>query len=48
MPNRTVRGFELIDEIKMALEDESVCPGIVSCADIIVIVTRVTVYLVRT
>ncbi|KMS97989.1 hypothetical protein BVRB_4g096710 [Beta vulgaris subsp. vulgaris] len=42
-PNRTVRGYELIEDIKKAVEE--ICPEVVSCADIIVIVTRVTVYL---
>ncbi|XP_021773538.1 peroxidase 57-like [Chenopodium quinoa] len=42
-PNRSVRGYELIDDIKR--EIENVCPNIVSCADIIVIVTRATVAL---
>ncbi|KAI4301009.1 hypothetical protein L6164_034327 [Bauhinia variegata] len=37
-PNRTVRGFDLIDEAKRALEAE--CPSTVSCADIITLATR--------
>ncbi|KAL2464472.1 Peroxidase 44 [Forsythia ovata] len=37
-PNLTVRGFELIDEIKNALE--AACPSTVSCADIITVATR--------
>ncbi|XP_014491213.1 peroxidase 44 [Vigna radiata var. radiata] len=36
--NGTVRGFELIDEIKKALE--IACPSTVSCADIITLATR--------
>ncbi|KAL5834916.1 hypothetical protein ACOSQ4_014413 [Xanthoceras sorbifolium] len=36
--NQTVRGFELIDEVKQTLEDE--CPLTVSCADIITLATR--------
>jgi len=36
--NGTVRGFELIDEIKKALE--TACPSTVSCADIITLATR--------
>ncbi|GAY40028.1 hypothetical protein CUMW_048910 [Citrus unshiu] len=36
--NQTVREFELIDEIKKALEAE--CPSTVSCADIITLATR--------
>ncbi|WMV28896.1 hypothetical protein MTR67_022281 [Solanum verrucosum] len=34
----TVRGFELIDEIKAELEAE--CPGIVSCSDLLVYLSR--------
>ncbi|CAK7331975.1 unnamed protein product [Dovyalis caffra] len=37
-PNLSVRGYEFIDEIKE--EIENTCPGIVSCADIIVMATR--------
>ncbi|KAL1195418.1 Peroxidase 39 [Cardamine amara subsp. amara] len=37
-PNLTVRGFDFIDKVKSALE--SMCPGIVSCADIITLTTR--------
>ncbi|XP_061372536.1 peroxidase 44-like [Gastrolobium bilobum] len=36
--NKSVRGYELIDEIKKALEKE--CPSTVSCADIITLATR--------
>ncbi|KAM7279600.1 hypothetical protein ACFE04_006734 [Oxalis oulophora] len=37
-PNDTVRGFDLIDEVKKALE--LACPQKVSCADIITLATR--------
>ncbi|XP_019090333.1 PREDICTED: peroxidase 60-like [Camelina sativa] len=37
-PNLSVRGYELIDDIKTAVELE--CNGIVSCADIIALATR--------
>ncbi|WOK94939.1 hypothetical protein Cni_G03644 [Canna indica] len=37
-PNLSVRGYDLVDQVKSALESK--CPGVVSCADIIVIATR--------
>ncbi|KAL6542996.1 hypothetical protein OROHE_010516 [Orobanche hederae] len=37
-PNTSLKGFDYIDEIKELLESE--CPGVVSCADILVLATR--------
>ncbi|KAF9619721.1 hypothetical protein IFM89_009063 [Coptis chinensis] len=42
-PNLTVRGYELIDEAKAALEAQ--CPSVVSCADIVTVATRDAVVL---
>lgn len=38
VPNLSVRGYEIIDAAKAAVE--AICPGVVSCADIIVMSTR--------
>lgn len=43
VPNQTVRGFNIVDEIKKELE--TACPGIVSCADIVTLATRDSVAL---
>ncbi|KAL8057846.1 hypothetical protein ABFX02_04G209900 [Erythranthe guttata] len=43
IPNLSVRGYELIDAAKSVVE--AICPGLVSCADIIVIATREAVAL---
>ncbi|XP_004295653.1 PREDICTED: putative Peroxidase 48 [Fragaria vesca subsp. vesca] len=38
IPNRSLKGFDKIDEIKERLENE--CPGVVSCADVLALATR--------
>ncbi|XP_021716051.1 peroxidase 57-like [Chenopodium quinoa] len=42
-PNLSVRGFEIVEEAKVALDRR--CPGIVSCADIIILAARDATFL---
>lgn len=37
-PNKILRGYEVIEKVKSTIEMH--CPGVVSCADIIALVSR--------
>lgn len=44
VPNLSVVGYDVVDNFKTALEN--VCPGVVSCADILAIASQISVSLV--
>lgn len=43
-PNLDLDGFEIVDAVKDTLE--KYCPGLVSCADVIIMASRAAIYIV--
>jgi peroxidase len=46
LPNQTLRGFDFVERVKAAVE--KACPDTVSCADVLTLIARDAVWLVRT